>query len=106
MMKYLQLKTCKPIILSRPVPCQPTSWERPCRHVIWYRKCCVAIYSQLFLFCLVETKKLRVWNRNLYLSPTVISAVNEGYELGDEIFCVVLRQKPTYKVCEKIICAC
>jgi hypothetical protein len=30
-----------------------------------------------------EIKKLRVWNRNLNLSLTVISAVNEGYEVGD-----------------------
>jgi hypothetical protein len=28
-------------------------------------------------------KKLLVWNRNLYFSLNVISAVNEGYELGD-----------------------
>jgi hypothetical protein len=56
-MKYLQLKTGKPIILSRPVSCQPTMWERPCRHIMWHRKFCVAIYSQLFLFCLEEIKK-------------------------------------------------
>ena len=82
-MKYLQLKTGRPFILSRPVSCQPTTWELTCLRVMWHRKCCVAIYSQLFLFCLEEIKKnLRVWNRNLI----VISDVNEGYELVDEIF--------------------
>ena len=64
----------------------------------------MAIYSQLFVFCLevIKKKKLHVWNRNLYLSLTVISAVNEGYELGDEIFYVVLSQKSTTNLVRRL----